>query len=430
MLGVWQKAFFSFGIIVLEKLEVENGGYSISIRFRNCADGFTWIFSGVYGPVIGSEKEEFWEELGAIRGLWEDPWFIGGDFNAVRFPEERRNAPSLTANMRRFSEVKGDLRLRDFALTGGPFTWIGSLNSQAASKLDRFLISDQWEDHFSAITQFVLPRLVSDHSPIVLEAGGFSSGKSPFRFESMWLKIEGFKDLVRSWWNGYSVEGYSSHCIAEKLKALKKDLKDWNREVVGNVSFNRVETFSRLQCWEAKENENPLTPRKAETKKLALEYYKKWALLEETSWRQKSREIWLREGDKNTKYFHKMANAKARRNFLSKIIVNGVNLSSLEDIKEGVCSAYQSLLSVSRDWRPSINGLNFKELGEGLASNLEVMFSEEEIFAALSSCCGDKAPGPDDFTMTFWLFCWDVVKPEILGLFREFYLHGRPSKEA
>ena len=119
-----------------------------------------------------------------------------------------------------------------------------------------------------------------------------------------------------------------------------------------------------------------------------------------------------------------MANARARRNFLSKIKVNGVNLSSLADIKEGVCSAYQTLLSDPEDWRPSINGLNFKELGEGLASSLEVMFSEEEIFAALSSFCGDKAPGPDGFTMAFWLFCWDVVKPEILGLFREFYLHG------
>ena len=114
---------------------------------------------------------------------------------------------------------------------------------------------------------------------------------------------------------------------------------------------------------------------------------------------------------------------KARRNFLSKIRVNEVSLSSNDEIKEGVCRAYQSLLSESGDWRPSINGLNFKELGEGLASSLEVMFFEEEIFAALSSCCGDKAPGPDGFTMAFWLFCWDVVKSEILGLFREFYLH-------
>ncbi|RVW16809.1 Transposon TX1 uncharacterized 149 kDa protein [Vitis vinifera] len=265
--------------------------------------------------------------------------------------------------MRRFSEVIGELGLRDIPLAGGPFTWIGGLNSQAASRLDRFLISDQWEDHFSAISQSALPRLVSDHSPIILEAEGFSSGKSPFRFENMWLKIDGFKDLVRSWWNGYSVEGYSSHCIVEKLKALKKDLKKWNKEVVGNVSFNIAEAFSRLQRWETKENENALTPEDLEAKNLDLEEYKKWALLEETSWRQKSREI-------------------------------------------------------------CINGLNFKELGEGLASSLEVMFSEEEIFAALSSFCGDKAPGPDGFTMAFWLFCWDVVKPEILGLFREFYLHG------
>ena len=210
---------------VLENLEVERGGYSISIRFRNCVDGFTWIFSGVYGPVISSEKEDFWEELSAIRGLWEDPWCLGGDFNAVRFPEERRNAPSIIAEMRRFSEVIGELGLRDSPLTGGPFTWIGALNSQAASRLDHFLILDQWEDHFSAITQSALPRMVFDHNPIVLEARGFSSGKNPFRFENLWLKIDGFKDLVRSWWNGYSVEGYSSHCIAEKLKALKKDLK-------------------------------------------------------------------------------------------------------------------------------------------------------------------------------------------------------------
>ena len=149
----------------------------------------------------------------------------------------------------------------------------------------------------------------------------------------MWLKIEGFKDLVRSWWNGYFVEGYSSHCIVEKLKTLKKDLKKWNRDVVGNVLYNRVEAFSCLQSWEAKENENFLIPGKAEAKRLALEDYKKWTLLEETSWRQKSREIWLREGDKNTKYFHKMVNAKAMRNLLSKIRVNEVSLSSIDEIK-------------------------------------------------------------------------------------------------
>ena len=54
---------------VLENLEVESGGHSISVQFRNYADGFSWIFSGVYGPVISSENEDFWEELRAICGL-------------------------------------------------------------------------------------------------------------------------------------------------------------------------------------------------------------------------------------------------------------------------------------------------------------------------------------------------------------------------
>ena len=42
-----------------------------------------------------------------------------------------------------------------------------------------------------------------------------------------------------------------------------------------------------------------------------------------------------------------MANAKARRNFLSKIRVNGVTLFSIEDIKDSVCRTYQSLISES-----------------------------------------------------------------------------------
>ena len=100
-----------------------------------------------------------------------------------------------------------------------------------------------------------------------------------------------------------------------------------------------------------------------------------------------------------------MANARAMRNFLSKIRVNEVTLSSSEDIKDSVCRTYQSLLSESGDWRPSINGLNFKELGEGVASSLEVMFSEEEIFAALSNCCGDKALGPDGILVVLLGHC-------------------------
>ena len=109
-------------------------------------------------------------------------------------------------------------------------------------------------------------------------------------------------------------------------------------------------------------------------KKRALEDYKKWALLKKTSWRQKSKEIWLKEGDKNTKFFHKMAHAHARRNLLTKVKIKGVTLTNENKIWAGVCRAYQSLLSESGNWRPSVRGLQFGVLGEEKSRKLRVAF--------------------------------------------------------
>ena len=100
-----------------------------------------WVFTSVYGPVCSEDREVFWEELRSIKGLWSDPWCVGGDFNLVRYPEECNRGEGLIASMRRFSEVVEDLELRDFPLKGGPFTWRGDLNNQSQSRLDRFLVT-------------------------------------------------------------------------------------------------------------------------------------------------------------------------------------------------------------------------------------------------------------------------------------------------
>ncbi|RVW93446.1 hypothetical protein CK203_035060 [Vitis vinifera] len=42
---------------------------------------------GVYGPTMRKDRECFWNELGAIYGLWNRPWCVAGDFNAILSPE-------------------------------------------------------------------------------------------------------------------------------------------------------------------------------------------------------------------------------------------------------------------------------------------------------------------------------------------------------
>ena len=92
------------------------------------------------------------------------------------------------------------------------------------SRIERVLVSHDWEDHYPDVTQWALPCPISDHFPILVEAGGILRGKSPFRFENMWLKSEGFKDWVHSWWNRYSFSGTPSFVLAKKLKVLKEDI--------------------------------------------------------------------------------------------------------------------------------------------------------------------------------------------------------------
>ena len=123
----------------LELVEAELGHFSVTCLFKNVEDGFLWAFTGVYGPVKRRKRELFWQELGAVKGLWGGPWCIGGDFNVVLSPNDRNSDCRLSYSMRRFMEVLNELGLRDLPLQGGPFTWRGGLNNQRMSRLDRFL---------------------------------------------------------------------------------------------------------------------------------------------------------------------------------------------------------------------------------------------------------------------------------------------------
>ena len=106
----------------LELVESEFGHFSVTCKFKNVEDSFMWAFTGVYGLVKRSKRELFWEELGALKGWWEGPWCIGGDFNVVLSPYDRSLVGRLSYPMRRFNKVLNELGLRDLPLQGGPFT--------------------------------------------------------------------------------------------------------------------------------------------------------------------------------------------------------------------------------------------------------------------------------------------------------------------
>ena len=213
---------------VFEKLEVLVGSFSMSVKWQGVGDGFIWVSIGVYGPNDNSVRGQMWDELVGIQQYWDIPWFCIGDFNIVRFLSERRGGSHLTLAMEKFSEIIEDLNLIDLPLKGGRYNWSSGTDQPSMSRIDGAPTSHDWEEHFPDVIQRILPQPVSDHFPILLEAGGMARGK-------MCLKIDGFVDRVYSWWNRHSFFGTPSYVFAKKLKALKEDIIKWNCREFGNV---------------------------------------------------------------------------------------------------------------------------------------------------------------------------------------------------
>ena len=55
---------------------------------------------------------------------------------------------------------------------------------------------------------------------------------------------------------------------------------------------------------------------------------------------------------------------------------------------------------------------------------LEKPFVEEEVKAAVFLCNGEKAPGPDGFSMAALQEGWDIIKEDLIKVFAEFHKSG------
>ena len=137
------------------------------------------------------------------------------------------------------------------------------------------------------------------------------------------VEVDNFVDKVKKWWASYLFQGTPSFILAKKLAALKLDLKKWNEVEFGNVTFKKQDLWSKLNVLDSKEETHRLTVEEKLDQTNLRTDIEKLTLMEEISWRQKSRVLHLKEGDASTKFFYRMANSNRKNNGIESLMVNG-----------------------------------------------------------------------------------------------------------
>lgn len=371
---------------------------------------FRCVLINVYTPNDAVSRRQVWKVISSFKSRFLDPWCVGSDFNEIRNVGERKGCIRRDRRMVEFNEFIEGLALYNVPMHGRRFSWSNSEDGGRWSRIDRVLLEPEWMRKFK-FKLWGLPRGVFDHFPLILMEHERDWGPKPFRFLNAWSLHPKFLDVVKQSWEASNVSRWAGFIIATKLRYLKLELKKWNNEVFGNVSYSLKKAEVEFRELDLLAESRDLT--EAEIVRQREVRKEMWSLRKKDEW------------DKNIMYFHTIASCRQNRNLLNSIIVERVLHEDLTTVKQEVFKHFKGLFTENWRNRPKLKG-QFKSIGhDQVAGNLEAAFSKDKVWAAIKSCDGNKSLGSDGFNLICLQKCWEILKSNVLQFFKEFYENGK-----
>ncbi|GKV14959.1 hypothetical protein SLEP1_g25757 [Rubroshorea leprosula] len=351
------------------------------------------------------------------KELAKEIWEIAKQLGAVAENEEeiihRIDELECRDNRAKVNPEKNGTEARE------EYTWYNS-NGQQMSRLDRFLLSNEWILNWKDVKQWGLKRTVFDHCPILLKSEKVDWGPKPFKFFNSWMDQPRCIEIIRNAWKSCVVKGGYGLRFKEKLKFTKNALKKWDGSSMTNVDRRIMETKKEIEEIDKKGENGLLNHTDVERRRGCFIDLWNNLKIKENMWQQKSRKMWIKEGDANTKFFHRSVNGRRRRNEICSITVEGKQLTRVTEIKEGVAEYFQKLFTEEVWQRPKLDEMGFKQISQTDNEFLIAPFTEEEIRKVIWECDSSKAPGPDGFNFRFMKSMWEDIKSEVIGFVKEF----------
>ncbi|XP_060959373.1 uncharacterized protein LOC133030597 [Cannabis sativa] len=382
------------------------------------SEGETWRLTGLYGEPNRNLRKRTWELLRNLKARYDLPWCIIGDLNNVTSQQDKRGG-NLYPNwlIDGFCGVLEDCDLHDMDLNGYPYTWERGrgTNDWIEVRIDRALVSQRWLDLFPTGKLFNLEVSTSDHCPLLLNTvmAVAPVRNKTFRFENCWLKEPICLRMVEEKW--LQTAGLP---LMDKVQQCGEMLLAWGSDYTGNFKKRIHECKAEIRKWKTGRDVAAVTKYKEAQNNL-----NNILLQREIFWKQRSKQLWLREGDQNSKFFHAKATSRRRSNLIHKLRNNNGEWVGWEDELPNVVTSYfQQLFAFEDgDYRDVLNCLQ-PTIREEQNDVLIEPVTTEEIKKTLFQMHPDKSPGPDGMTPGFYQKFWHIVGDDIVKLVRTFFI--------
>jgi hypothetical protein len=174
-----------------------------------------------------------------------------------------------------------------------------------------------------------------------------------FKLKRSWLTEPGFFQMICSWWRARKVQGSAIVILSNKLAGLRVILKEYGSAVTLVREQRRREALSRIQELDSKEAAGILSEDEQADRKVWQGVVLDEDLKQEIDSRERSKQLWLKEGDANTKFFHLAASSRRRFSFISSILCDGHRVTSNQEIKSEAIRFFREASRATRrgKWR-------------------------------------------------------------------------------
>ncbi|KAL0307939.1 UNVERIFIED_CONTAM: Transposon TX1 uncharacterized protein [Sesamum calycinum] len=364
-----------------------------------------------YGANDVGSRRELWQALCTIVGsISDEPWLVGGDFNAVRdLSEVCGTSGDIRFAMNEFNDCILNTGLIALPMRGESFTWHNCSDDGRSlwKRLDQLLANDKWIERWPDVFYDCLTPRTFDHSPLVLRGDCRRPPVSMFRFDNYLALSPSFIASVQDIWRHHIV-GTPIYSVTRKLKALKPVFQQ-QRKMKGDLSANVKLAGEFLEI-----SQRLLQDDRHDPLLLHLEHCCRLVFLKAV----KIEKVAIRRANKRIFQIYD----EAGNTFMEPNDISNVFVAYYQRLLGGDRTNRAMDLRYLRPWAKHI-------ITDEEASLLVRPITKDDVKTTVFDIEEDRAPGPDGYLSGFFKAAWLVVGEEITAAVMDFFTTGRLLKQ-